>query len=86
MRFYSYLIGFELLAIKASALQIVAILLAIPLVLLVRLITVSIPIKFIQLKRKHNPYIVSILTWRGLRGGLAVALALSLPLNTEISS
>ncbi|WP_349817623.1 cation:proton antiporter domain-containing protein [Coxiella burnetii] len=57
------LIGFELLAIKASTLQIVAILLTIPLVLLVRLITVSIPIKFIQLKRNHNPYIISILTW-----------------------
>ncbi|MDE3400486.1 cation:proton antiporter [Coxiella burnetii] len=75
------LIGFELLAIKASTLQIVAILLTIPLVLLVRLITVSIPIKFIQLKRNHNPYIISILTWGGLRGGLAVALALSLPFN-----
>lgn len=73
------LIGFELLTIQASGLQIVAIIGAIPLVLLVRLVTVSIPMKFIQFKRQHGPYTITILTWGGLRGGLAVALALSLP-------
>lgn len=73
------LIGFELLNIQASGLQIIAILGAIPLVLLVRLVTVAIPMKFIQLRRQHNPYTIAILTWGGLRGGLAVALALSLP-------
>jgi len=73
------LIGFELLTIQASGLQIVAIIGAIPLVLFVRLMTVSIPMKFIQLRRQHGPYTIAILTWGGLRGGLAVALALSLP-------
>lgn len=74
------LIGFELLTLKASPQQFVAILLVIPLVLLIRLVTVSIPIKFIHLrKRRRRPYMIRILTWGGLRGGLAVALALSLP-------
>ncbi|WP_423062928.1 cation:proton antiporter [Candidiatus Paracoxiella cheracis] len=73
------LIGFELLNIQASGLQIIAILGAIPLVLFVRLLTVAIPMKLIQLRRQHNPYTIAILTWGGLRGGLAVALALSLP-------
>ncbi len=75
------LIGFELLTIHASSVQIVAALAAIPMVLLVRLITVAIPMKFFQLKRSRQPYAIAILTWGGLRGGLAVALALSLPLG-----
>ena len=37
--------------------------------------------KFIQLKRDHGPYTITILTWGGLRGGLALALALSLSAN-----
>ncbi len=73
------LIGFELLTIQASGWQIIAIIGAVPLVLLVRLLTVAIPMKFIQLRRQHGPYTIAILTWGGLRGGLAVALALSLP-------
>jgi len=73
------LIGFELLTLNANLSQLAAALLCIPLVLVVRLITVAIPIKLLQFVREHNPYAVSVLTWGGLRGGLAVALALSLP-------
>ena len=73
------LIGFELLTIDASNHQLLIVACVIPLVLLIRLITVAIPMKFIQLKRVHEPYTISILTWGGLRGGLAVALALALP-------
>ena len=75
------LIGFELLAIKASGIEVLVAALAIPFVLLIRLITVALPMKLIQLRRSHNPFIITILTWGGLRGGLAVALALSLPAN-----
>jgi len=73
------LVGFELLAINITDHRILAVVFAIPLVLFVRLITVAIPMKFIQLRRSREPYLISILTWGGLRGGLAVALALSLP-------
>jgi len=73
------LVGFELLAINITDHRLLAVVLAIPLVLLVRLITVAVPMKFIQLRRNRDPYLISILTWGGLRGGLAVALALSLP-------
>jgi len=73
------LIGFELLTIHISDYRLIAVVIAIPLVLFVRLITVAIPMQFFQLRRNHEPYTVSILTWGGLRGGLAVALALALP-------
>lgn len=73
------LIGFELMRIKTTPLEMTAILGAIPAVLAVRFITVAIPMKLLHLKRKTVPYMVSILTWGGLRGGLAVALALALP-------
>ena len=73
------LIGFELLTISTNLSLLWAGLMTIPLVLLVRLVTVAIPMKFLQLKRIHEPHTISILTWGGLRGGLAVALALSLP-------
>jgi len=73
------LVGFELLAINITDYRLLAVVFAIPLVLLVRLITVAVPMKFIQLKGNRDPYLISILTWGGLRGGLAVALALSLP-------
>lgn len=73
------LIGFELLAINASFSELWATVAVIPMVLIVRLVTVTIPMKFFQRKRTSEPYTISILTWGGLRGGLAVALALSLP-------
>ncbi len=53
-------------------------LLAIPIVLLARFISVGIP--FSLLKESQNSWIkpVGLLTWGGLRGGISVALALSL--------
>lgn len=73
------LIGFEMLTIKASTVGFIAMLGIIPLVLLIRWITVAIPIRILSVWRHQMPYTISVLTWGGLRGGLAVALALSIP-------
>ena len=54
-------------------------LLLIPVVLLVRVFSVGIPIRLIGLKQNVAPHLVKILVWGGLRGGISVALALSLP-------
>lgn len=73
------LLGFELLTIPHALSNYRYTLFFIPIVLLVRLITVSIPIRLIKRLALPEPHTISILTWGGLRGGLAVALALSLP-------
>jgi len=74
-----FLIGFELLVIKITSQELVAASLAIPLVLLVRFLTVAAPLSLFKLKQPYAPHSIKILTWGGLRGGLAVALALALP-------
>ena len=51
---------------------------AILVVLISRFFGVAIPISTIRLKRKLPKYTIRVLTWSGLRGGISVALALSL--------
>lgn len=73
------LIGLELLVISFKAEYLNAALIIIPIVLLARLISVSVPISILKFRREFSPHVIKILTWGGLRGGISVALALSLP-------
>lgn len=73
------LIGVELLILTFTNQFMLAGLLAIPVVLLARFICVGIPIKIMSKFRTFSPYATTILTWGGLRGGISVALALSIP-------
>jgi CPA1 family monovalent cation:H+ antiporter len=73
------LFGFEILLVRFSLWLIIAAFCAVIVVLLVRLITIAIPMRFAKYWREYPPNTVRILTWGGLRGGLAVALALSIP-------
>lgn len=77
------LIGLEVLVIKFTTLSLEAALLAIPLVLLVRLVSVSVPIGLFRLQRDFLPYTTRLLVWGGLRGGISIALALSIPEGPE---
>lgn len=76
------LIGLEVLVIAFSPQHASLALLAIPVVLIARLIAVAVPIGLLRLRTEFTSGAVRILTWAGLRGGISVALALSLP-NTE---
>ena len=73
------LIGLEVLVLVFIQAYLLAGLLAIPIVLLARFITVGIPITLLRRFRSFSPKAIQVLTWGGLRGGVSVALALSLP-------
>lgn len=73
------LLGLELLVLPVEGRFLRAGLLAIPVALLARLLSVGVTIKALELVRHRSRGTVLTLTWGGLRGGLAIALALALP-------
>jgi monovalent cation:H+ antiporter, CPA1 family len=75
------LLGFEILVIHFTLIEIMIALAIIPIVLFVRFLTVALPMNLLRPWRHVIPHSISILTWGGLRGGLAVALAFSLPIT-----
>ncbi|MCK5499250.1 MAG: sodium:proton antiporter [Gammaproteobacteria bacterium] len=77
------LIGLEILVITFKSQLLVAGGFAIVIVLIARFISVGVPVFFIRKFRELTPGVTKILTWGGLRGGISVALALSLPASAE---
>ena len=73
------LIGLEVLVLSFRDEYLFAGLLAIPLVLFARFISVSLPVQLFRLFEDLTNRATLILTWGGLRGGISVAMALSLP-------
>jgi CPA1 family monovalent cation:H+ antiporter len=73
------LLGLQLLVLPVTRIHLAAGLIAVPLVLLARLASVSATVGGLAIVRKHTEGSILVLTWGGLRGALAVALALSIP-------
>ncbi len=73
------LIGFEMLIIPFNFTLLWLGCITIIIVLLARFISVAIPITILKYKKTFEKNVIPILTWGGLRGGISVALALSLP-------
>ncbi|EMX0314015.1 TPA: sodium:proton antiporter [Vibrio parahaemolyticus] len=73
------LIGMSMLLFKFHEEDWIMMAIAVPLVLASRYLSVFISYIGFKRYRKYNPWSVKILTWGGLRGGLALAMALSIP-------
>jgi len=74
-------IGFELLLIKDLNEYLVAGGICILIVLLARWVAIFVPTKFMAFKYRFSPQTVKVLVWGGIRGGVSIALALSIPVN-----
>ena len=72
-------IGMELLVLTFIASYLAAGVLAVVIVLVARLVSVGLPVWLLRRSERFDPSMVPILVWGGLRGGISVALALSLP-------
>lgn len=73
------LIGLEVLVLSFRVEYLVAAVVAIPLVLFARFFAVGLLVGALRSLRSFTPGVVKIVTWGGIRGGVSVALALSLP-------
>jgi len=77
------LIGLELLIITFEEKYFIAGFVAIVVVLLARFVALSLPIQFMKHKLEFIKGTDLIMTWGGLRGGISIALALSLTATME---
>ena len=73
------LIGLEMLVIKVNPTIVIIGGVMIIVVLLARLLCVALPVMFLKIWMKFENNAILMLTWGGLRGGLSVAMALSIP-------
>lgn len=78
------IIGLEIMVLNLDLqMWIVGLTMAI-VVLIARMISVGLPINALRLfNHEFHPHAVKLLTWGGLRGGISVALALSIPAGPE---
>ena len=77
------LIGLEVLILNFSFNILGIGMLTILIVLLGRFISVGLPVILLRYRQEFSPHAIKILTWGGLRGGISVALALSIPASPE---
>jgi monovalent cation:H+ antiporter, CPA1 family len=73
------MIGLEIAAVDLDRRSIIAMVAMIPTVLIIRWLSVAASALPLNLHRSGRSGFLLILTWGGLRGGLSVAMALSLP-------
>ena len=75
---YYLLIGLEIMILPFDLSYYFIGIISIPLVLVSRFLVLSLPLKWFKKKLELVPKTCLIMTWGGLRGGISVALALSL--------
>ena len=73
------LMGFALLSVEINHRLLLAAAGGIGLALVTRLVSVAVPTTLVHLRRLPKASGIAVLTWGGLRGGISIALALSIP-------
>jgi monovalent cation:H+ antiporter, CPA1 family len=71
--------GLHILGLVVTSNALLPILFAVPLAIVSRFISVAVPIAFLRESIRETSRAVTVLTWAGLRGGISIALALTLP-------
>jgi monovalent cation:H+ antiporter, CPA1 family len=74
-----FLIGLEVLVVGFAPAFAWLSLASIPLALFARYLAVAVPVLVLRARQKFAAGTITVLTWGGLRGGISIALALSLP-------
>lgn len=77
------IIGLEIIAVDLSASLVVPAVVSILIVLIARVVSVSFSAMLIRPRRRLKRESLGVLIWGGLRGGISIALALSLPPGPE---
>ena len=77
------MLGLEATRLQVSSNLAIAAAIAVPVVLAARFASVGVSTAVLRPFMRKPPHAVKILTWGGLRGGLAVALALALPAGSH---
>ncbi|QFT57008.1 sodium:proton antiporter [Microbulbifer sp. THAF38] len=73
------LVGLFLITIDLRPADYLLMVAGIVIVLLARVMAVGVPFLYLKRRRRYHPYTNRILIWGGLKGGLALALAMSIP-------
>jgi CPA1 family monovalent cation:H+ antiporter len=77
------LLGLEIIIVSFQPEYWIAGAIAIVICLLSRFVAIGVPVSIMRRWKNFNPRVITLLTWGGLRGGIPVALALSLPDSPE---
>ena len=73
------LIGLQILGLIVAPAQLLPAVFVVPLAVLSRLVSVAVPLALTREKWRDKARDAAVLTWAGLRGGVSIALALTLP-------
>ena len=73
------LIGLEVLVLRPGQAVTPLALLAIPIVLVARFVSVAAPVAALSVRMQFMKGTIPVLTWGGVRGGISIALVLSIP-------
>ena len=80
--FLFVLLALEVLVVQFTGLRLLLGLITIPLLLVVRAISVQVPVMLLDRKYNFSPFTRRLMVWGGLRGAISVALAFSVPAGT----